>query len=167
MHVLSLVYSCLPGLPADTLQGHRDRFQEQFKKWVCQSLSSQNSCHVSHRLPLFYSFVISHSLKLFHSLRFSLSPGWRVCSIAPVTCSISRDWFRSHNFLRWDSCIPNRFLPNLSPKIHLVERNYVTHLHICLLSFLASGFSMGLHEDTTGCAIKKHISLQFAWLLKL
>uniref|UniRef100_A0A673KAM0 Huntingtin-interacting protein 1-like n=1 Tax=Sinocyclocheilus rhinocerous TaxID=307959 RepID=A0A673KAM0_9TELE len=27
-----LSFSCPPGLPADTLQGHRDRFQEQFKK---------------------------------------------------------------------------------------------------------------------------------------
>uniref|UniRef100_A0A673KIH6 Huntingtin-interacting protein 1-like n=1 Tax=Sinocyclocheilus rhinocerous TaxID=307959 RepID=A0A673KIH6_9TELE len=48
--LLFKLHSCLP---ADTLQGHRDRFQEQ--------------------LPLFYSFVISHSLNLFLSLRFSLS----------------------------------------------------------------------------------------------
>lgn len=83
-------------------------------------------------------FFCHFSLSIFSFHSVSLSPGWRVCSIAPVTCSISRDWFRSHNFLRWDSCIPNRFLPDLSPKIQLVERNYVTHLHICLLSFLAS-----------------------------
>uniref|UniRef100_A0A673K3A3 Huntingtin-interacting protein 1-related protein n=1 Tax=Sinocyclocheilus rhinocerous TaxID=307959 RepID=A0A673K3A3_9TELE len=100
-----LSFSCPPGLPADTLQGHRDRFQEQFKK-----LKS-----------LFYR---SSNLQYFKRLiQIPQLPEVRLLHTKP-------------------------FLLDLSPKMRLVERNYVTHLHICLLSFLASGFSTGLQENT-------------------
>uniref|UniRef100_A0A673KBI9 Huntingtin-interacting protein 1-related protein n=1 Tax=Sinocyclocheilus rhinocerous TaxID=307959 RepID=A0A673KBI9_9TELE len=107
-----LSFSCPPGLPADTLQGHRDRFQEQFKK-----LKS-----------LFYR---SSNLQYFKRLiQIPQLPEVRLLHTKP-------------------------FLLDLSPKMRLVERNYVTHLHICLLSFLASGFSTGLQENTVDRLIEQ------------
>lgn len=34
-------------------------------------------------------------------LQICFIAGWRVCFIAPVTCSTSSGWFRSHSCLRW------------------------------------------------------------------
>lgn len=60
-HLPALIYSCtvlcrstdvfvlcdLAGLPADTLQGHRDRFEEQFKKYEAPLQSEKHSVTAS------------------------------------------------------------------------------------------------------------------------
>lgn len=37
--VPDLCFDVFSGLPADTLQGHRDRFQEQFKKYAVHTVA--------------------------------------------------------------------------------------------------------------------------------
>lgn len=59
-------------------------------EWIFKPFCSVCHSH-SPSVPLFF-FI--------HHISFLVS-GWRVSSIAPVICSISRGWFRSHSCLRW------------------------------------------------------------------
>lgn len=89
---------CLAGLPADTLQGHRDRFQEQFKKY---DLSISHSFSRSHSPTQSFTHSVSMAISV-----YLLTP-------PPSCCRLKSLFYRSSNLQYFKRLIQIPQLPEV------------------------------------------------------